>query len=334
VDVALDHLAAGGEGMNSRTPLTITRGALGGLLAGAAVIAWFLVFDLVRGQPLATPSALAGALLAERIAQPTLGVILGYTVLHLGVFAMLGAAAATALVNTGIRPGLRHGVVFGVGVLNAVHYGALLTVGADVMTLLPAWHVVMANLVGGVLFASYLHVAERDGGAFGWSWLREQPTITQGLITGAQGAVAVAICFLILDIAAGRPFYTPAALGSALFLGGASPGEVEVTLGLIGAYTGVHLAAFGAVGIAFQWASEKVEHTPGLWLLTLMAFIVLEAGFLGSAGLFWNWAMGALGWWAVIVGNVIAVAVMGHRVWRTHPGLREKLVGRPVTTMV
>ena len=320
--------------MNSGTPLTLTRGAVGGLVAGSAVIVWFLVFDLVRGQPLATPSALAGALLAEQIARPTVAVILGYTVLHLGVFAALGACAATALLAAGVRPGVRHGVIFGVGVLNAVHYGALLTVGADVMTLLPAWHVVLANLVGGILFASYLHLVERESGAFGWSWLRNHETIAQGLVTGVQGAAAVAIWFLVLDIAAGRPFFTPAALGSALFLGVSSPAGIDTTIGVVAAYTGVHVAAFSLVGVFFHWASERVEHTPGLWLLAVMAFIVLEAGFLGAAGLFWAWAMGAVGWWAVVVGNLVAVAVMGHRVWRTHPALREKLVGRPVTTMV
>ncbi len=66
-----------------------------------------------------------------------------------------------------------------------------------------------------------------------------------------------------------------------------------------------------------------------------MGFIVVEAGFLGAAGMLGGWVLGALGGWlAVLVGNVLAVAAMGRWIWTTHPGLQEKLIAQPVATMM
>ena len=44
-------------------------------------------------------------------------------------------------------------------------------------------------------------------------------TLSEGFIAGVIGAGGVALWFLIIDTVSGRPFYTPALLGSALFLG-------------------------------------------------------------------------------------------------------------------
>ena len=71
----------------------------------------------------------------------------------------------------------------------------------------------------------------------------------EGMVTGLIGAVSVAVWFLIVDGAAGRPFYTPAVLGSAATLGLRDPTTVVITLQSVGAYTAFHVLAFFAVGI-------------------------------------------------------------------------------------
>ena len=52
-----------------------------------------------------------------------------------------------------------HGVVYGLGVLNAVHYGAFLATDAQMLTVLPTGHVLAANLLGGMALMAYLHRA-------------------------------------------------------------------------------------------------------------------------------------------------------------------------------
>ena len=49
----------------------------------------------------------------------------------------------------------------------------------------------------------------------------------EGMIAGILGAAAVAVWFLLLDALAGRPFWTPTVLGTALFRRGAGLDAVE-----------------------------------------------------------------------------------------------------------
>ena len=75
----------------------VVQGAVGGALAGLIVALWFLVVDLVAGQPFHAPAALAAALFHQEAAHATVRLIASYTVLHFGVFALLGVAMAWAI---------------------------------------------------------------------------------------------------------------------------------------------------------------------------------------------------------------------------------------------
>ncbi len=312
----------------------IAHGLIGGLMAGAVVATWFLVVDLLAGQPLATPAALAAALLGTESFTGSAGTVIAFTVLHFGVFAVLGVAAGWTISLLGVEPALRHGAVFGVGVLNAVHYGAFWLVGAELATALPTVHVILANLAGGTMLMSYLHYASRAETPFGLAALKHHRTLTQGLSVGHAGAVAVAIWLFLFDIATGQALATPGSLGSLVFLGATSAAEVEVTVATVAAYTVLHVAVFGVIGTVLVWVANRIEKTPGLWLLTLMAFILVEVASVGVLGLLGAWVLGSLGWLAVLVGNVIAVGSMAAVIWRGHPRLRERLVEEPVATMV
>ena len=52
--------------------------------------------------------------------------------------------------------------------------------------------------------------------------------LREGFIAGCIGAAAVAVWFLVVDTVNGRPFFTPAMLGSAVFWGAHEPGAVVV----------------------------------------------------------------------------------------------------------
>lgn len=312
----------------------VFHGVIGGLIAATAVTFWFFVLDALAGQPFATPTALAGAALGGTVLSPSPGVVAAYTVIHYGVFMVLGIAAVWGMNVIGFEPKLRYGVVFGLGVLTAVHYGAQWAFGVGLMNSIPAIHVVASNALGGMLMMLYLQRAYETRSSLNVTAFDDFPVLGRGIVTGLIGAGTVALWFLLIDLVGGRPLFTPAALGSALFLGAGDEGAVQINAGTVAAYTFLHLAAFVVTGVVLTWLSERVEKTPEIWLLTLMALIVVEAGFVGVAAATAGWVVGALGVWTVVVANLLAVTAMGFWIWKTHPGLREKLVAQPVRTMV
>src|SRR5918992_2101994 len=299
----------------------LVHGAVGGLIAGLVVAVWFLNVDVIAGQAFATPTKLANAVIGGDHA-PGLRLLVAYTVLHFGAFAVIGIVAASFIRAVGVPPGLLVGAVFGLVVLTGVHYGALLLTGGRVMDVLPPIHVVIANLLGGMAMMSYLHLATRATTPLGYGVLREHKLAAHGLVTGLIGAGAVAVWFLVLDIARGQPFYTPAALGAALLLGATSQADVQVTLPIVAAYTALHLAAFAAIGLAVEWVAVRVERAPEVLRAAVLAFVLLEALFIGVVGALSPGGVGAVGYWAVAVGNILALASMAIWVLATHPKLR------------
>lgn len=308
----------------------VVAGAVGGFVAGAVVAIWFLGVDLLAGQPFRTPAVLGYILM--RLPEPNASVPLvgAYTILHFGMFMFLGVATAWFLTRFDVTPGLLVGLLFGLFVLHLVYYGALLVTGANLLGVLPWYHVLPANLLAGMGLMTYLHHATREERPLGLGVLRGHPLLTQGIVTGLIGAAVVAAWFFILDVAAGRPFYTPGALGSALFLGAHGEAEIRTSLGVVAGYTVVHLAAFIVAGIVFVAVAEYIERAPPRLLLVGLAFIVLEAVTVLVLSVGAAWALGSLGSWAVAVANLLAVAAMGWRVWRTHPTLRERLRRAPL----
>lgn len=320
--------------MQARTHQILIHGAIGGVIAGTIVVLWFFFLDIMVGQPLATIKTLAGPMVGREISDVSLGVGIAYTAAHYGVFALLGVVAAGTLKAVGTAPGWRHGILYGLGVLNAVYYGALLATGTQMMTVVPAIHVVLANLLGSLAMMSYLHYSWQVEEPLGLAFLKDNHRVTQGVTVGAIGATSVAVWFLVLDVLAGQPFFTPSALGALVFLGASSSVEVGVNLPMIAAYSLVHFGVFFVVGSILIWLSERIEHTPGLWMIAVMGFILVEGVFLSVASVMSWWILGTVGVLATLVGNLIAVGSMGWWIWSTHPLLRERLFEEKMATMV
>jgi hypothetical protein len=309
-------------------------GALSGLLAGSAIAVWFLALDTAAGEPLRTPATLAGAIFAEQAVRGGARLIAGYTFLHFATFAALGVVSAWVLRALRLTPGLLVGVVVGLGTFSAVHYSALLIADVSLLALLPGEHVLAANVLGGMALTSYLHWRLAPSMPLGPAVLRQHPLALRGILAGAIGAAAVALWFLVVDMLAGRPFFTPAALGSELLLGIDDPAAIRVTVGVVSAYTLLHLLAFAAVGIAFVWLAERLEEAPGMWLMAFMAFVILEGSFILALIGFGSQVLGGLSWWAVGLGNLLAVVSMAAWIWRTHPLLRRTFATIPADTRV
>ena len=312
-----------------RRSTTVVDGAVGGLIAGALVAIWFFVFDLAAGQPFHTPRVLATAFLGHESTLAPARLVTVYTLLHLGIFAVLGIGGVLLMRVTDEVPRVLTGALFGIGAMCATHYGGLLLLGAPVLTLLPPVHVLAATIVGGISMMLYLHHTTREQSPFGPAMLKHHPLLVDGLITGAIGAATTAVWFLFLDVLAGRPFYTPAALGSALLLGAQTPAEVRLTGGVIVAYTFVHVVAFFVVGVGIEWLARRLEAIPSFWLVSLLALIMIDLLFIGVVASLALWVLGALGLWAVFFANLLAIVAMGYRIWLARPGLRQRLMSVP-----
>src|SRR5881296_3722818 len=253
------------------------------------------------------------------------GLVAAYTVVHFGVFALLGVAMAAAITALQAPPRLLLGVIFGLVAQELVFYAGLMLSGASRVAVVPWPHVVAANVLSGFVLMAYLHRAARDQHPLGLAALKGHPLLAQGLVTGLVGALTVALWFFALDVAAGHPLRTPAALGAALLFGASNVAAIDMTFGLVAAYSVVHVAAFVMAGALFVAIAEQIERTPALLLLAVMAMIVLDAVVGATLALGAQWVLGTLGVWSVLVANVLAVCAMGWYVWATHPVLRRRL---------
>ncbi len=86
--------------------------------------------------------------------------------------------------------------------------------------------------------------------------------LREGFIAGLIGAAAVALWFLVVDVIAGRPFFTPAMLGSAVFWGVHDPAQVVIEYSRIIGYTMIHVSAFIIVGTISAVLAAEVEVAP------------------------------------------------------------------------
>ena len=213
---------------------TVVTGLLAGFVAGAAVIALFFFFDLLRGEPLATPAFLSGVLFGEG-ASLTTSVRIGLlTVFHFGAFMVLGAIAAVVIEGAEVPPNYLVGAAYGLFACSLAFFLALVVANARILEA-PGWPIVFAgNLIAGIVIVRYLNWAGRERGAPGTMEAGGTPqVIREGVAAGLIGAAVVALWFLVLDSVVGRPLYTPAALGSALLYGVSGADAVVVGPGTV-----------------------------------------------------------------------------------------------------
>ena len=146
----------------------------------------------------------------------------------------------------------------------------------------------------------------------------------EGIIAGTLGAATIALWFLILDLLAGRPLYTPNVLGMALFKGSGGlvpPAHVGISLGIVAAFTAVHWLVFALIGGLASRLLGLAEHNPNLGFGVLLLFVLFEGGFVSAAMLFAEPVLQALAWQSVLIGNLLAALAMGGYLWRRHPHL-------------
>jgi uncharacterized membrane protein YgdD (TMEM256/DUF423 family) len=138
--------------MSHQQHSTFGEGLLAGLIGGLVVAAWYLAFDIGRGEPLHTPNVL-GQVFVGLDTMPTVrrivpGAVLQYSLLHFAFFFALGIGL-TAVTHLAARnPALRMGVWIGLVVGFLFFLGLLRMLSSATDQRFPVWASVGGSILG------------------------------------------------------------------------------------------------------------------------------------------------------------------------------------------
>ncbi len=313
-----------------RMKRTAYRGAIAGVLAAAAMAFWFLAIDASQGSPFRTPAFLEAALLGRDAVVMSVPNILFYTLIHFMSFALVGIGISWILRQIDTAPNVLMGLVVGFLLFDVVFYMSVSVTGVDIVQDLGWPEVLAGNLIAGLTLMGFLHMTGATPPISWWEAIAEHRIVTEGIVSGLIGALVVAIWFFIFDLGAGQPFFTPAALGSALFLGVSDIADVSVSFGTVLGYSSVHMVAFMVTGFLASAVVTEAEEIPPLLLGGILLFVAFEAFFMGFIALLAEFLLGSFAWWTIAVANILATAVMGYYLWRKHPKLRAAFAENPL----
>lgn len=308
----------------------VSRGVAAGVVGATAMAFWFLIVDSSQGMPFRTPNFLAGSLLGNENLQMGLGPIVLFTLLHYFLFVMVGLLASWVLVHVETASPMLLGLVLGFLLFDVVFYGSVAVAGVNVVRALGWTEVLTGNLLAGMAVLYTLHMSGATRPITWWETLGANKVVREGIVTGLIGAGVVAAWFLLFDVLRGRPFFTPGALGSALFLGSSSVSAVSVNATTVIGYTVLHVIAFVVTGFFAAAIVTAADDAPPLILGAVMFFAAFEAFFMGLLAMVAEFLLGALAWWTIAVGNVLAAVMMGWYLWMHHPKLRAALTTNPL----
>lgn len=303
----------------------IRDGIIAGMIGAAIVAVWFLIYDAARDRPFRTP-ALLGAATFQGVHNPSdvptsMHLVVQYTVLHGVVFALIGVLIAYLIVSAQRQPSRL--LIFFIALLCfEVFFLAVVTLLAHpVMNEVTWWSILMGNALAALGMLVYFFIGHRAlGRVLLGPWTR---VAREGLIAGLAGAAAVALWFLIYDMAAGMPLRTPALLGAALLHGLRDANALVITTPLVLQYTVVH----GVVFVLFGWAAAGLlavaDREPRLLFVFFMLFCCFEVFFAALIAVLAEWLFDTLAWWTILAANLVGALSMlgyffrGHRVaWR------------------
>jgi hypothetical protein len=145
--------------------------------------------------------------------------------------------------------------------------------------------------------------------------------ISEGVLAGFIAAGAVALVFLVVDVAAGHAFRTPQQLGTMLLslFGAQSQGDVATPLAL---YTLFHFVAFIAAGVIAAAIVQVTMKRPAAILLFVILFFAFEVAFTGFVAFLDATGSSGMTPRQVAIGNVVASIAMALFFRARHPALR------------
>ena len=296
----------------------LREGIVAGLIGAAIVAVWFFVFDLARGRPFLTPGILGTYVFygADTPIGPSLGAVLGYTVIHGLAFVSFGVVAATMMAMSEREPALFIGFIVLFACFEAFFFGVLGAFGQSMQGELVWWAVLVGNLLASLGMLWYLYRAHRAlPRSLVGSWGN---VLREGIAAGIVGAAVVALWFFAIDIIQGEMLRTPQLLGTALL-------RQETPAAAVLAYTGVHGLAFMVFGLVGALLIAGAERQPMLIFALVILFTSFEIFFFGLILIAASWVLDKVAGWTIFVGNVLAAAAMLAYYFRRHRSLAHRL---------
>lgn len=154
--------------------------------------------------------------------------------------------------------------------------------------------------------------------------------LREGVITGAIGAAAVALWFLVVDALQGRMLATPSVLGQVILFGISDPVVTPVQTGPIVAYSLLHIGAFIGFGIAVTHLVHLAMYSPLVRFALMMVAVVFELFFVMVTYALFKGTANLFPWWSVLAANTLSLGLMGLYLMRRHPGLKRQYQREPL----
>ena len=310
-------------------------GIVAGLIGAATVAGWFLLFDAIQGAPLRTPAVLGrviGAIVGSQTIPEAHSVavaitpILGYTIVHGLAFIVVGLITAFLVDGAEREPAMLLALLIFFAAFEVFFLALVVFLARPLLGVLTWWAILIGNFLAAVSMLAYFLVWHRRlAGSLVGRWIA---VVREGVVAGLIGAAVVAVWFLAYDTLRLQSFRTPALLGSAVFEGLRDPKLLTIRLDLILGYTVLHLAAFSLFGVIAATLIVAAEREPRILLGLFILFACFEIFFLGFVSVLDEALVGALLWWNVAIGNLLAAAAMLTYFFLGHRSLGARLFER------
>ncbi len=311
----LSHRAGAWKKVVHTTPELLLDSFYTGVLGGSVVAAFFLVLDLLDGQPLFTPSLMGSVLLhgvaAVDVAEVELGAVAYFSLVHVAAFIALGAAVSLIVHEVELHS--RHPievllVLF--AILEVTFFAVAPLAMPGVIARLGIVRVGIANLLAAGSMALFFVLYHRSAA-------REKVKhnladfLFDSFYSGAIGGAVVALFFLVTDSLDGEPLFTPSLMGSVLFMNIAAEDVVKASLDAVAYFSIVHFGGCAVVGTLVTWLVHEVElHSRHPVVVLIVLFAILEVVFLLVASLAMPGVIARLGILRVGAANLLAAGSM------------------------
>ena len=156
--------------------------------------------------------------------------------------------------------------------------------------------------------------------------VRNSRILTQGMVAGGIGYLAVAAFMLAADLLQGHAaFHTPALLGNLFFYGLQDPSGSRIWPGPVFAYNGLHLVLFLGLGLMMAWLADLSERGPQFWYIALTLYLVVIFHMVAFAFGATQRLGPSFSPWIALGAGVFAAVAMATYLLRAHPALRREL---------
>jgi hypothetical protein len=306
----------------------VREGVVAGLIGAVAVAVLILVFDIAGGTPFQSP-AILGSAIFQGVRDPNLvtvsaGPVVGYTIVHGLGFIAVGLIAAFLVATAEREPAMVLALLIFFAAFEVFFLALIAFWALPVLGVLAWWEILAGNLVASAAMLYYFH---RCHPGLARSLIgRWVDVVREGILAGLLGGSVVAVWFLLYDAVRLRPLHTPALLGAAVLQGLRDPEQLIPRLDVVVGYTIFHFAVFVLFGIAVAAFLLAAEREPRILLGLFVLFLCFQVFFFGFLEALDSLLAGALPWWNVAIGNLLASVAMITYFFLGHRSLGSRLL--------